>query len=311
VLVSRIDRLLARTDPFDLAQAVERYVSSLSGTQVRTLLRATGPRLGSYYRDELARLAGARDFSTALEQSSDAHLHTALVQFLKSNLRAIPFFGTAFGLAVLKHAPVDRAVAIGEEHPNRGLRIAIIAGAALALVAAGAAGERVAVGARAAQTPPPLILAEPVAAPTAPPLHDERTPMKHAVARVEVKPSATPPETAAPSAPPSAAPAPTPSTGPAPTPSPERRLAVGPPPSGQGQAVVTVAPETPSPEPSDIDVEDMPESYSDATPLPQQSPATAQPQLHAIRVPTPKPSPKHHSWLHRTLMHLDPFKPNP
>lgn len=308
MLVSRIDRLLARTDPFDLAQAVERYVSTLSGAQVRALLRATGPKLGSYYRDELGRLAGARDFSTALEQSSDADLHAAVVQFLKSNLRAIPIFGTAFGLAVLQHAPVDRAVAIGEERPNRGMRVAVIAGAALALVAAGAAGERVVVGARAAQTPPPIILAEPVAAPTAPPLHLARTPMKQAVARADSPtPMPSPPETAAPSAPPSAAPA----TPPPSTPLPDRRIAVGQPPSGKGQAVVTAAPPTPSPEPSDIDVEDMPESYSDATPLPQQSPATAQPQLHAIRVPTPKPSPQHHGWLHRTIMHLDPFKPNP
>ena len=311
MLVSRIDRLLARTDPFDLAQAVEQYVSSLSGTQVRAVLRAAAPRLGAYYRDELARLAGAQDFAIALKQSSDAQLQSALVHFLKSNLRAIPFFGRAFGLAVLEYAPVDRAVAIGEERPNRGLRFAIAAGVALALIAAGAAGERVVAGARAAQTPAPMVFVPPI------PVVTPR-PLKH-IARVAASPRPTPPETAAPSAPPSPAPA-SPSAAPSAAPSEApsatpalavRRVAIGRPATGKGEAVVTAAPETPSPEPSDIDTSDMPEAYSDATPLPSESPATAQVPQHGIRVPTPKPSPKKHGWLHRAIMHLDPFKPHP
>lgn len=307
VLVSRIDQLLALTDPYELAQAAERHVSSLSGKRIRALLRDAGPRLGEYYRDELARLAGASDFDSVLTgRYSDAALRSALAQFLKSNLRAIPIFGSGFGHKILERTPLDRAVGIGEERSNTAARAAVVAGAALALVVAGAAGEHVVAGARlaaASPSPPvPLLLATP-----SPVHHNAAT--RRVVARV-----ATPAPTEAPSQP---TPTPAATSPPAtPTAVPTVRATGAPPsatpvPARAAAAVeVTAPPETPSPEPSDIDTSDMPESYSDATPLPQQSLTPAEAPQHAIRVPTPKPSPKRHGWLHRAVMHLDPFKPN-
>lgn len=301
MLGSGIDRLLARTDPFDLSQAVERHVRSLSGDRIRALLRAAGPRLGDYYRDEFARLTGSRDFEAALaSRRSDNALRAAFVKFLKSNLRAIPIFGSSFGMAVLEHTPLDRAVAIGEERSNPFARAAVVGGAALALVVAGAAGEHVIAGARvAAQTPQPVIVEPP--APLATPHTAPRVavsanpaPTKRLVARTATSYVPTPVPQVVEPAPPDPTPAPTP------TPTPRST-----PPSGSGAAVVTAAPQTPTPEPSDIDTSDMPESYSDATPLPSQSPAEAEPVVHGIRVPTPKPSPKKPGWLHR----LNPFKP--
>jgi hypothetical protein len=60
----------------------------------------------------------------------------------------------------------------------------------------------------------------------------------------------------------------------------------------------------------------MPEAYSDATPVPQQTPVTAAVSARDITVPTPKPAPKRRGWLRRTLKHVidllkdfDPFKP--
>jgi hypothetical protein len=307
VLGSGIDRLLARTDPFDLSQAVERHVRTLSGERIRALLRAAGPRLGDYYRDEFARLAGSRDFEAALAaRRSDNALQSAFVKFLKSNLRTIPIFGSSFGMAVLEHAPLDRAVAIGEERSNPFARLAVAGGAALALVVAGAAGEHVIAGARvAAQSPQPVIIEPPatIATPRAPArsaVTPAPAPVKRVVARVSTSYVPTPAPEAVEPAPPDPAPAPTPKPTALPRPTP---------PSGSGAAVVTAAPQTPTPEPSDIDTSDMPESYSDATPLPSQSPAEAQVPQPGIRVPTPKPSPKKRGWLRRTFSHLNPFKP--
>ncbi len=308
MLVSRIDRLLARTDPFELSQALELHVRSLSGDRIRALLRAAGPRLGAYYRDEFARLTGSRDFETALDtQRSDAVLQNAFVKFLKSNLRAIPIFGNSFGLALLDHTPVDRAVGIGEERGNRLGRGALVSSAALALVLAGAVGEHVVAGARAsAQNPQPVVMLPPAAIGTPHPAHrkasaSEPAPKTRVLARVTA--------TYVPTPVPQAVEAPTvvnPPPPPRSSPSPSRAST---PLSGAGVGEVTAPPQTPTPQPSDIDVTDMPESYSDATPMPQQSPMTAEVPDHAIRVPTPKPSPKKHSWLHRTLSHLNPFKP--
>lgn len=308
MVVSRIDRLLARTDPFDLSQAVERHVRSLSGDRIRALLRAAGPRLGAYYRDEFARLTGSGDFETALTSArSDAVLRSAFVKFLTSNLRAIPIFGSSFGLALLEHTPLDRAVGIGEEHPNRLARGAMVGGAALALVIAGAAGEHAIVGARASlQSPPPAVVLPPAAVTTPHPAGSAVAPATRApspkpgvVARVTTSSIATPLPEAVETVPPDR---PTP----VPAPTPVRTLK--PPPNGAGVAEVTAPPETPTPEPTEIDVSDMPEAYSDATPLPQQTPVAAQ-VPRAIHVPTPKPSPKKRSWIRRTLDHLNPFKP--
>jgi hypothetical protein len=308
VLVSRIDRLLARTDPFDLSQAVERHVRSLSGDRIRALLRAAEPRLGAYYRDEFARLTGSGDFETALSQR-DAVLQTAFVKFLKSNLRAIPIFGSPFGLAVLEHAPLDRAVGIGEERASPLARGALVGGAALALVLAGAAGEHVVAARVAAQTPQPVVVVPPatVGTPAPHPRVAAASPAPtrpRAIARVSTSyvPTPVPTTVSEPMQPAASDPAPAEATAPPPRPTPS-------PPSGVGVVEVTAAPQTPSPQPSDLDVTDMPESYSDATPLPQQSPATAQVPARGIKVPTPKPSPKKRTWLHRALDHLNPFKP--
>jgi hypothetical protein len=316
VLVSRIDRLLARTDPFDLSQAVERHVRSLSGERIRTLLRTAGPRLGAYYRDEFARLTGSDDFDTALSpQRSDAVLQNAFVKFLKSNLRAIPIFGSTFGLAVLDYTPLDRAVAIGEERRNPPLgRAAALGGAALALVLAGAAGEHLVTGARAAsQSPQPVVIIPPVSVATPGTTRlraGTAAPQSRVIARADTSPSPSPatdpPQPTAEAAPPAVqAASPVVRTAEA-TPVPARSVE---PPSGKGAIVVTEPPATPSPEPSDIDVSDMPEAYSDATPLPQETTLPAQVPVHGIHVPTPKPSPKKRSWIHRALSHLNPFKP--
>lgn len=309
VLVSRIDRLLARTDPFELSQAVESHVRTLSGDRIRALLRTAGPRLGAYYRDEFARLAGFGDFEAALgTQRPEAVLQSAFVKFLKSNLRAIPIFGNAFGLALLEHTPVDRAVGIGEERGVRIGRGALAGGIALALVLAGAAGEHVIAGARATtQNPQPVVILPPGTFSTPRPVHRkpvasvQQQPKPRVLARAPASYVPTPvPQTVAPP-PATIDPVPAPQT-----PVPARPSAQ---PNGAGVAEVTAEPQTPSPQPSDIDVIDMPESYSDATPLPQQSPATASAPMDGIRVPTPKPSPKKHGWVHRSLSHLNPFKP--
>lgn len=325
MLVSRIDEVLAQTDPYELAQAVERYVGTLPGDRIIALLLDAQGRLGPQYRDQFLSVLGsdADEFAAALAQPwSDSALQHAFTSFLQSNLRAIPIFGTAFGMAVLARTPGDRAVAIGEERSNRGTRGLILAGTALALVLAGAAGEHVIAGARsAAQTPEPVVampqaVSTPVP-PSAAPSNPSTTPPKaRVVARAATEHSAAPP-----TAQPQATPAPSPVQAPpvqAPEPPPpqaasvqKKRLPTNPPAKPGPVVVVTAPPQTPSPQPSDLDVTDMPESYTDATPLPDQTPATAQPAVRSVKLVTPTPAPKHHSWLHRTVMHLDPFKPNP
>ena len=303
MLVQRFDRLLARTDPFDLAQAIEAHVRSLSPARLRGVIREARPRMNAYYLSELDRIL----------KEPEASRPAALVAFLKSNLRAIPLFPPAFAAAILDRVPSQGAVAMGEETPSRAMRAAVLAGAALALVVAGAAGEHIVANARmAAQTPAPFAMVPPPAElppPTATPSSRPATPRPATPRPATAVPTPAPtppPQTPQPAAvPPPAAAEPVPtaprrSPTPAPTPS-----------GGQGVATITAAPATPSPEPSDLDTSDMPEAYSDATPLPQQSANVATAPQHGIRVVTPKPSPRRQSWLHRAIMHLDPFKPHP
>lgn len=326
MLVSRIDEVLAQTDPYELAQAVERYVGTLPGDRIIALLLDAQGRLGPQYRDQFLSFlgSGSDDFAAALAQPwSDPVLQHAFTRFLQSNLRAIPIFGTAFGMAVLARTPKDRAVAIGEERSNRGTRAMILAGTALALVLAGAAGEHVIAGARsAAQTPEPIVAmpqavstpAPPSAAPSNP---RAASPKARVVARAATErsvPEATVQPQATPAPSPVQAPAPAaqaPEPPPAAAVTQKKRLPTNPPAKPGPVVIVTAPPQTPSPQPSDLDVSDMPESYTDATPLPDQTPATAQPAARSVKLVTPTPAPKHHSWLHRTIMHLDPFKPNP
>ncbi|HKU80696.1 MAG TPA: hypothetical protein VJP76_00900, partial [Candidatus Tumulicola sp.] len=88
------------------------------------------------------------------------------------------------------------------------------------------------------------------------------------------------------------------------------------PPPGRGVKTIVAVQHTPAPtpEPTDVDVSDMPQAYSDATPLPR---ADSQPTAQApsgVQVATPTPGPNRY-WLHstmqgtlRTLNNFNPFK---
>ena len=320
MLVQRRDEVLARTDPFDLAQAVDRYVHTLSGDRIRALVFDARERMGMYYRGEFAQLltgkpggGGIDRFSEILLQEwKDGELQSALAGLLKTNLRAIPMFGPAFCDAVLAHVPTDRAVAIGEERSGVLPRAAVFAGIAAALVVAGAAGEHYMSNARA-QSATPAVIAEPVPLPT---LAATPRPAKHRVIAIS---SPVPARASTPAPVPTATQAATPAATPAPTVEPTFAPTAQPtikatptasPPHARGIATVVIPDPTPTPEPSALDVTDMPDSYTDATPLPQVTAAPAQVpgRVHLV---TPTPKPVHHSWLHRTIMHLDPFKPHP
>jgi hypothetical protein len=314
VLVPRRDEILARTDPFDLAQAIDRYVSLLSGRRIKSLLLSARDRLGSYYRGEFVRLLSGRtgDIDRAglagvlHETWSDEELRSAFARLLKTNMRVIPVFGPAFCDGVLEYVPSDRTVAIGEERRGNGAAKAIAAtGAAAALVLAGAAGEHYVVSARAqAAAPIAVFVTAPPQAPTMPPTHHYVVP----VAAKRVLAISSPQPVAAPRAAPAAV---APSVAPAPAPlerPPKKQLPT--PPPARGVATVAIPDPTATPEPSPLDVSDMPDAYSDATPLPQ---VTAPPAdvPRKVRLVTPTPKPPHHKWLYRTIMHLDPFKPDP
>ncbi len=289
--------ILARTDPFDVAQGVERHIRALSGEQVRLLIENARPRLNDFYEAE---------FVPLLDERSDARLKSGFAQSLKSNLRAIPLFGPAFCQGVISGVPADRAIGLGEEeHRLRPVRPVAIAVVALALVIAGAAGERVLSTARSnAQTP--------VITTTPAPLQLETPrPVAIATAAEETRAQATlPPRSrlqALQTAVPVTAPALFSPTRPA---APEARPRT--PAPGAGVKTIVVGPPTsaPSPQPSDVDVSDMPQAYTDATPLPKETAPPAQ-AATPLGVVTPTASPRRRSWLHRTIMHLDPFKPNP
>lgn len=320
MIVQRRDEVLARTDPFDLAQAVDRYVHTLSGDRIRALVFDARERMGMYYRGEFAQLltgktggGGIDRFSgILLEQWNDAALQSALAGLLKTNLRAIPMFGPAFCDAVLAHVPTDRAVAIGEERRGVLPRAAVFAGIAAALVAAGAAGEHYMANARA-QSATPAVIAQPVvlATPSAAPRAAKRrviaisSPVPARAPTPAPVPTPTQAATPAPTAVPTAAPTAVPAAQPT-----RKATPTASPPHARGIATVVIPDPTPTPEPSALDVTDMPDSYTDATPLPQVTapPAEVPGRVHLV---TPTPKPVHHSWLHRTIMHLDPFKPHP
>jgi hypothetical protein len=176
VLVHRLDQLLARTDPFDLAQALERYVRGMSPERIRSVIIDARDRMGAYYRTEFVRLlqdsggirhvdmndlSGDRFVKIVHQARTDDALKNAFSRLLKSNLRAIPVFGAPFAEGILESVPVDRAVAIGEEAPKSGTRAALFAGIAVALVLAGAAGEHVIANVRAQNTATPLPVIQP------------------------------------------------------------------------------------------------------------------------------------------------------
>lgn len=310
MLVPRRDEILARTDPFDLAQAIDRYVSLLSAGRIRSLLIGARERLGPYYRGEFLRLllgrsgdADSLQFAKALrEPHSDEELRAAFARLLKTNLRAIPVFGPAFCDGVLEYVPTDRAVAIGEERRGGAGKAAAIMGAAAVLVLAGAAGEHFIV-ARSQPSPSPAAYSVVPAPPEAPPpvhRHVATAASKQRIIAIS-SPEPTQPPSPAPTAAPTLAPTPAPTRVSTPLPTP---------PPARGVATVAIPDPTATPEPSPLDVTDMPDSYTDATPLPQVTvPGVQAP--HAERLVTPTPKPVHHKWLYRSIMHLDPFKPHP
>lgn len=302
VLVHRLDEVLAKTDPFDLAQAVERHVRTLPAKEIRKLIRAARPRMNGYY---------AAEFERVIENDNEASLRSAFAQSLKSNLRVIPLFGQQFSQAILAKAPAERAVGFGDEPPRRSQRWVAAAVVVTALGAAAAGGAHYVTAVRAqavstAATPHIVLPPVKVKAPTRRVLAQAAAPPVRTVRPSAQAPAAAPEHAAAPR---HAAPQP-------PTKARPRRS----PPAahGSGTGVVAVAQPAPTRTPADegapqqasMNLTDMPEPYSDATPMPAES-AAAVAAPHNVRLKTPAPAPRGHGWLHRAIMHLDPFKPNP
>ena len=296
VFAHRIDEVLAQTDPFDLAQAVERCVSQLNGRDIRLLLADSRERMSEYYLEEVDRMRKTR--------MSDPQLRTEFTGFLCSNLRAITLFGSAFSSAVLAECPAYRVVAIGEEPRSGKPRAIIIGGVALALVILGAAGEHAVSNARVASQsgsePSAPIVAPLVLHPTMRPL------VAHVMHPTRVASPA--PTASAATAAPTAAAVVESSAAPVPPivdkPLIQRPKTAKTPPPGRAVLTINVTPPPPTPEPTPLDVTDMPDSTSDATPLPTQPLATAA-NPDAGHVPTPKPTDRAtHGWLN----HLDPFR---
>jgi hypothetical protein len=334
--MQRSGEILARFDPFEVAQAIERYVYNLDGAHVRTVLIEARERLGAYYRAELLRLLHEQErgvhrqegtpeaFASAIgaTRSTEA-LQSALVRFLKSNLRAIALFGPAFSAGVVALVRTNGAIGMGEERVrwSGALRASVITGVALALLAAGAAGEQVLSSQRSASTAPQPVgppqavaLSTPVPSATlrAKPAFVAHKPTKRASARRALAislPLATPA---------ASLPQPQPRAIPAQASAPPlpRRAAVAtkqhPPkqrlPVGAAVATVRVAPAA-QPSAAPFETTDLPRSYNNATPLPSQTVAPVHAPA-AIAVPTLKPPPRRRpGWFKRTLKHLDPFKP--
>lgn len=288
--------ILARTDPFDLAQALERHVRSLSGEQIRALIESSAPRMNDGYRAEFLPLA---------DVSGEDRLRAAFAHSLKSNLRAIPLFGPEFCEGVIANIPADRTVGLGEEGPQAmRLRPVAFAIVAIALLIGGAAAEHVLSTARANANTPVVLLTPQPAAPIATP-----APALAAHAAPFTRKPAEPRR----SIPPPSTPQPAPALAAA---APQRRPARRVPPPGRGvKTIVARAPQpTPTPQPTPVDVSDMPQSYSDATPLPANATAPPAQVNTSVRVPTPTPAPNRY-WLHQTINgvgktidRLNPFK---
>ena len=336
VLVHRLDTVLARTDPFELAQALERYVRAMSPERIRSVVIDARDRIGAYYRTEFVALLAefgavdraqpdalsSEDFVQAVREAGDGEaLQGAFARLLRSNLRAIPLFGATFTQGVLDSVPSDRAVAIGEEPRNSRMRTIVLGGVAVALIFAGAAGEHVIATVRtqnALASPLPQVQsAELTAATPAPPVQQRSQTHAKSLSpsmRVVVTPAPAPPqpqvrpqrqEPTPPPQQPQPLAVPPPVAQPARTTAPRAKHT---PPPAQGVATVALPDPTPTPEPSDLDVSDMPDVFTDATPLPSQSPPPAQ-VPSGVTLKTPAPPPKHKSWIKRTISHLNPFKP--
>jgi hypothetical protein len=322
VLGQEFASILARTDPFDVAQALERYTLSLTGDQLRLTINAARSHLNEGYSSE---------FLPLLDEGDNDRLKAKFVHALKSNLRAIPLFGPAFCEGVMENVPGDRTVALGEETPSfPSVPPMMFVALAVAVLIGIAAVQHLLNNARAtAETPVVAITPAPLIAPSLTPIalaapahvpHAAPTMAAHnhklaraaaATARPQIArtPAATPasppppalvagaPVTRAVTAHAVVARAPVPH----PTLAARPRTVV----AGAGVKTVVAGPPkaTPAPEPTEVDVSDMPRSYTDATPLPkEQAPFSAQVTSPSVAVPTPTPGPNR-SWTHR-LVHL-------
>lgn len=314
MLARRLDEVLAQTDPFDLAQALERRVRLLSAGQIHGLIQDALPRMSDYYEHEFLRVYALQD---------EASLRSAFAQTLKSNLRAIPLFGPAFGESVLALAPAERTVGFSDEPQQRRARWVAGTVVAVALVAAAFAGGHYVTEARmqaASATAEPMAVAplpQGTVAPLAGTARPATQPRRHAPQRQATATPAAPAtapaavaeaqQTTRQTAVPQSMPVPTPRNRPRPKRTP-------PPPVAHGEAVVAVPQArqhaVDTVQSTGIDTSDMPQPYTDATPIPGESPASvAEPR--GSRVNSPTPAPHRGGWLHRTMMHLDPFKPHP
>ena len=266
---------------------------------MRDLISDALPRLSDSYRAE---------FEPLLALPDDDALKAAFARALKSNLRAIPLFGSAFCAGVIEQTPDDRAIGLGEETSSlRRFRPAAFAALAAALIMGGAIADHVWSDAQsAAQTPVVFATPAPSRAPHA-------APTSVPVAVVSPRPERSTPAPAETPAQPAPIPAPA-AAAPQPAARPAIRATA---PPGRGVRTVLAVPRTPQPTrpptlaPQDVDVSDMPRAYSDATPLPPSSTPPPAQIAAPKRLATPTPAPRHPSWLDRTLMHMDPFKPSP
>lgn len=318
------ETVLAHIDPFDLAQAVERSLREMDEGALRSMLSGARERLSAPYREELVRLlresdgtapaaaaAGVETFAAMTAQARSAHaLRVVLLRFLKSNLRAVQFFGADFTGRVLAACPASaRLAAIGEEQPRGRLRPRVLglAAAVLVVVVAALAGQRAYSGAvLAARAPEPQATLVPATLTALRPVSGEPPHI------------AVPPRPARTSQPPrprkSSTAVPVPAQAPvrvfraAPA-RPRRLVAVrARPPVARGSAAVEV---TPAPSPQPIEAADLPNSLANATPMPAQKPqAVVVPPGIAVRSPAPaSPAPARHGWFQRSIMHLDPLHP--
>lgn len=286
--------ILARTDPFDVAQGLERYIRTLSVQQIHEIISAARPHLNQWYSAE---------FLPLLDDPDDEHVKRAFIHSLKSNLRAIPLFGAAFCEGVIAQIPGDRAVGLGEETRTwPAVRPAAVAIAVAALLLGGATVHHLFSAASAtAHAPVVLMTPEPAIAVSTP---APATPRRVVAQRIVKAPVPSPravsaaPVQTAPAAAPAAAAVATAVSAPARS-MPAVRATKTLPPGGGVKTIVAQRTPPPQLKPGDVDTSDMPQAYTDATPLPSEAPPSAR-VVAPQGVPTPTPQPNR-SWTHRIV----------
>lgn len=272
---------------------------TLSAPEIQEILADAIPRLSTYYVEEFERVQSIEDTEP---------LRSAFAQALAANLRVIPLFGSTFGAAVMEHIPSDGAVGFADERVVRAPAPIAAVVVAAALAVAGAVGAHYVVSSRTQVAATEQMTPRPVPVRIAAPFRrNPQRPLQHShpAAAVAIAHPVQAQEAAAP------VPAYIPPHRPRISPPHRRAQTV---PVANGVAVVTAQPKRSArravaQESSTLDTADMPEAYSDATPIPQETavPITDVPETH-VATPTPAPN---RGWLHRAIMHLDPFKPHP